>query len=135
MTSPYETNLKEGLEYLSENAKREGVITTDTGLQYEVLSPGREDGKTPTFFSRVSCHYQGKFIDGTIFDSSYSYEDPVVFALNGVIYGWSEGLQYMKEGAKYRFYIPYFLAYGSTGSGSIPPYSTLIFDVELIEVL
>lgn len=134
-TNPYEKNLNDGLAYWTENANREGVVTTDTGLQYEVLTPGREDGKTPTIFNRVSCHYKGTFIDGKVFDSSYSSEKPIVFSLSSVIPGWTEGLQYMKEGAKYRFYIPYYLAYGARGSGPIPPYSTLIFDVELIEVL
>ncbi|MCQ2201886.1 MAG: FKBP-type peptidyl-prolyl cis-trans isomerase [Bacteroidales bacterium] len=132
---PFLDILKEGLEFLTDNAKRDDIVTTDTGLQYEVITPGNEDGKTPTIFNRVSCHYQGTFIDGKVFDSSYSSEKPVVFSLSSVIPGWTEGLQYMKEGAKYRFYIPYYLAYGARGSGPIPPYSTLIFDVELIEVL
>lgn len=132
---PYIGILKEGLEFLSENSKRLDVVTTDTGLQYEIITPGKEDGKSPTVFNLVSCHYQGTFIDGKVFDSSYSSEKPIVFSLSSVIPGWTEGLQYMKEGAKYRFYIPYYLAYGARGSGPIPPYSTLIFDVELIEVL
>lgn len=120
--------------YLVENGKREGVTTTASGLQYEVLRPGREDGKRPTADSKVRCHYMGTFIDGRVFDSSYS-GDPIVFPLNGVIAGWTEGLQYMTEGAKYRFVIPFQLAYGPYGYASIPPFSTLIFEVELIEVL
>lgn len=121
--------------YLVENGKREGVITTASGLQYEVLREGREDGKRPTAESQVLCHYQGTFIDGRVFDSSYASGSPIVFPLNGVIKGWTEGLQYMTEGAKYRFVIPFQLAYGPYGYASIPPYSTLIFEVELIEVL
>ena len=121
--------------YLVENAKREGVVTTASGLQYEVLRPGREDGKRPNANSQVRCHYQGTFIDGRVFDSSYTSGSPIVFPLNGVIKGWTEGLQYMTEGAKYRFVIPFQLAYGPYGYASIPPYSTLVFEVELIEVL
>lgn len=121
--------------YLVENGKREGVITTASGLQYEVLREGREDGKRPTAESQVRCHYQGTFIDGRVFDSSYASGSPIVFPLNGVIKGWTEGLQYMTEGAKYRFVIPFQLAYGPYGYASIPPYSTLIFEVELIKVL
>lgn len=127
-------NLEKGQEYLATNGKREGVVTTKSGLQYEVLREGREGGKTPTASSQVRCHYRGTFIDGKVFDSSYS-GSAIVFPLNGVIKGWTEGLQYMKEGAKYRFVIPYQLAYGPYGYGSIPPYATLIFEVELIEVL
>lgn len=121
--------------YLVENGKREGVITTASGLQYEVLREGREDDKRPTAESQVRCHYQGTFIDGRVFDSSYASGSPIVFPLNGVIKGWTEGLQYMTEGAKFRFVIPFQLAYGPYGYASIPPYSTLIFEVELIEVL
>lgn len=121
--------------YLVENAKREGVVTTASGLQYEVLREGREDGRRPTADSQVRCHYQGTFIDGRVFDSSYVSGNPIVFPLNGVIKGWTEGLQYMTEGAKYRFVIPFQLAYGPYGYATIPPYSTLIFEVELIEVL
>lgn len=130
----YEENIKKGAEYLEANAKREGVVTTASGLQYEVLTEGREDGKSPKATDLVRCHYKGTLIDGTIFDSSYNSGSPLVFALNQVIKGWTEGLQYMKEGAKYRFVIPYQLGYGANGVGPIPPYSTLIFEVELIEV-
>lgn len=121
--------------YLVENAKRECVVTTASGLQYEVLRPGRDDGKRPNANSQVRCHYQGTFIDGRVFDSSYASGNPIVFPLNGVIKGWTEGLQYMTEGTKYRFVIPFQLAYGPFGYATIPPYSTLIFEVELIEVL
>lgn len=127
-------NLDKGKAYLDENGKREGVKTTDTGLQYEVLKEGNEDGKQPKATDKVKCHYQGTLIDGTIFDSSYKRNEPSEFALNQVISGWTEGLQLMKEGAKYRFVLPYNLAYGPNGNGSIPPYSTLIFEVELLEV-
>ena len=129
----FEDNLKKGQEYLVENAKREGVTTTPSGLQFEILQEGREDGKSPTASDQVRCRYTGKFIDGKVFDSSG--ENSIVFPLNGVIRGWTEGLQYMKEGAKYRFVIPYHLGYGASGYATIPPYSTLIFDVELIAVL
>lgn len=131
----FEENLKKGQEYMEANAKREGVITTASGLQYEVLIEGKENGKSPKATDLVRCHYTGTLIDGKVFDSSYKNGSPLVFALNEVIRGWTEGLQYMKEGAKYRFVIPYQLAYGVNGVGPIPPYSTLIFEVELIEVL
>lgn len=130
-----EENLKKGQEYLEANAKREGVITTASGLQYEVLTEGKADGKSPQATDQVRCHYTGTFIDGKVFDSSYNSGHTIVFALNRVIPGWTEGLQYMTEGAKFRFVIPYQLAYGPNGYASIPPYSTLIFEVELFEVL
>ena len=124
----------EGEAFLKENGKRNGVITTASGLQYEVLQEGK--GKSPKATDNVKCHYEGKFINGDIFDSSIRRGEPATFPLNGVIRGWTEGLQLMKEGAKFRFFIPYELAYGANGAGaSIPPYSALIFDVELIEVL
>lgn len=128
----YEKNYKEGLEFLKNNMACEGVVTTETGLQYEVVREG--EGKTPTAADRVKCHYEGKFIDGKVFDSSYK-GDPITFSLSNVIKGWTEGLQYMKEGSEYIFYIPYYLGYGAYGYGPIPPYSTLIFRVELIEVV
>lgn len=131
----YEDNLQQGLEYLAANAQREGVVTTTSGLQYEVLREGNPEGKIPTASSQVRCHYEGTFIDGTVFDSSYRGGSPITFPLNRVIPGWTEGLQYMQEGAKYRFVIPYQLGYGPMGYATIPPYSTLIFVVELIEVL
>lgn len=123
-----------GEAFLKENSSKEGVITTKSGLQYKVLQEG--NGKSPKATDSVRCHYEGMLIDGTLFDSSLQRGEPATFPLNGVIAGWTEGLQLMKEGAKYRFFIPYLLGYGANGAGnSIPPYSTLIFDVELIEVL
>lgn len=123
-----------GERYLSENAKKAGVVTLPSGLQYTVLKPG--DGKRPTAHDKVKCHYEGFLIDGTVFDSSVQRGEPAVFGLQQVIAGWTEGLQLMQEGAKYRFFIPYMLGYGASGAGaSIPPYSALIFDVELIKVM
>ena len=122
-----------GEQYLADNAGRDGVTVTASGLQYEVLSEG--NGKSPKATDSVKCHYEGRLIDGTVFDSSYRRGTPATFPLNGVIAGWTEGLQLMKEGAKFRFHIPFNLAYGANGAGeSIPPYSALVFDVELIEV-
>ena len=123
-----------GEKYLAENAKKEGVITLPSGLQYQVLKEG--NGKKPSAKDSVKCHYEGFLIDGTVFDSSVQRGEPAVFGLQQVIAGWTEGLQLMQEGAKYRFFIPYRLAYGEGGAGgSIPPYAALIFDVELIEVI
>ena len=122
-----------GEQYLAENAKKDGVKVTKSGLQYEVLNEGT--GKSPKATDNVKCHYEGRLIDGTVFDSSYRRGTPATFPLDGVIAGWTEGLQLMKEGAKYRFHIPYNLAYGANGAGeSIPPYSALVFDVELLGV-
>ena len=127
-------NIAEGKAFLEENGKREGVVTTKSGLQYEVLTEGT--GNSPKATDKVRCHYEGRLIDGTVFDSSYQRNEPADFGLNQVIAGWTEGVQLMKEGAKYRFYIPYLLGYGERGAGaSIPPYATLVFDVELIKVL
>ena len=124
----------EGEKYLAENAKKEGVVTRPSGLQYMVLKEG--NGKKPKATDQVKCHYEGFLIDGTVFDSSIQRGEPAVFPLNQVIAGWTEGLQLMQEGAKYRFFIPYILGYGEGGAGaSIPPYAALIFDVELLEVL
>ena len=123
-----------GEKYLAENAKKEGVITLPSGLQYQVLKEG--NGKKPTAKDTVMCHYEGFLIDGTVFDSSIQRGEPATFPLQQVIAGWTEGLQLMQEGAKYRFFIPYRLAYGEGGAGAmIPPFATLIFDVELIEVM
>ena len=123
-----------GEKYLAENAKKDGVITLPSGLQYQVLKEG--NGKKPTAKDSVKCHYEGFLIDGTVFDSSVQRGEPAVFGLQQVIAGWTEGLQLMQEGAKYRFFIPYRLAYGEGGAGgSIPPYAALIFDVELIQVM
>ena len=126
--------IAEGKVYLEQNAKRGGVTQTKSGLQYEVLTEGT--GKSPKATDTVRCHYEGRLLDGTVFDSSYKRGEPADFGLNQVIPGWTEGVQLMKEGAKFRFHIPYLLAYGKRGAGAqIPPYSTLVFDVELIKVL
>lgn len=122
-----------GEKYLAENAKKEEVHVTESGLQYIVIKEG--NGKKPKATDTVVCHYEGQLIDGTMFDSSIKRGEPASFGLNQVIAGWTEGLQLMQEGAKYRFFIPYHLGYGERGAGaSIPPFSALIFDVELIEV-
>lgn len=129
-----QAHIAEGKAYLDANAKRQGVVVTKSGLQYEVLQEGT--GKSPKATDTVRCHYEGRLLDGTVFDSSYKRGEPADFGLNQVIPGWTEGVQLMKEGAKFRFTIPYLLAYGEQGAGaSIPPFSTLIFDVELIKVL
>lgn len=128
------TNVADGLAYLAENAKKEGVITTASGLQYEVLTQG--EGNSPSSeTSTVKVHYKGTLLDGTEFDSSYSRGEPATFPLNRVISGWTEGVQLMKEGSTYRFTIPSDLAYGERATGKITPNSTLIFDVELLEVI
>ena len=125
---------KEGEDFLAANGKKENVVTLPSRLQYQVLKEG--DGKKPKATDKVRCHYEGTLINGTVFDSSYKRGEPAVFPLNQVIAGWTEGLQLMQEGAKYRFFIPYNLAYGERGAGaSIPPYAALVFDVELIDVL
>lgn len=124
----------EGEAFLAENKKQPGVVTTASGLQYTVLQEG--NGRQPKASDTVRCHYEGRLLDGTVFDSSYRRGVPADFGLRQVISGWTEGVQLMKEGAKYRFFIPYNLAYGEHGAGAdIPPYAALIFDVELIEVL
>ena len=129
-----QTAIAEGKVYLEQNAKRDGVTQTKSGLQYEVLTEGT--GKSPKATDTVRCHYEGRLLDGTVFDSSYKRGEPADFGLNQVIPGWTEGVQLMKEGSKFRFHIPYLLAYGERGAGAqIPPYSTLVFDVELIKVL
>lgn len=123
-----------GEDFLAENAKKDGVTVTKSGLQYEVLNEG--SGKKPKATDTVRCHYEGRLLDGTVFDSSYKRNEPADFGLQQVIAGWTEGVQLMAEGAKYRFYIPYMLAYGEGGARAmIPPFSTLVFDVELIKVL
>ena len=123
-----------GEDFLAANAKKEGVVTLPSGLQYQVLREG--NGKRPKATDQVRCHYEGTLINGTVFDSSYKRGEPAVFGLNQVIKGWTEGVQLMQEGAKYRFFIPYDLAYGERGAGQqIPPFAALIFDVEFIEVI
>lgn len=125
---------EDGERFLAENAKKEGVTVLPSGLQYTVIKEG--NGAKPLATDRVKCHYEGTLPNGTIFDSSYKRGEPAVFPLNGVISGWTEGVQLMNEGAKYRFFIPYHLAYGERGAGqAIPPYAALVFDVELIEVV
>lgn len=132
-TTP-EENKAAGKAFLADNAKKPNIVTTASGLQYEVLAPGTGT-VSPTATSNVTVHYQGTTIDGKEFDSSYSRGEPATFPLNRVIPGWTEGVQLMKEGAKYRFYIPSELAYGEQGAGRlIGPNSTLIFDVELIKI-
>ena len=124
---------EEGEKFLAENAKREGVKTTASGLQYEVLEATL--GQKPKATDSVKVHYEGTLIDGTVFDSSYKRGKPISFPLNGVIKGWTEGLQLMSVGSKYKLFIPYQLAYGEHGAGdSIPPYAALIFTVELLGI-
>jgi FKBP-type peptidyl-prolyl cis-trans isomerase FklB len=126
-------NEKKGQAFLEENKKKDGVKTLPDGLQYKVLKEGT--GKQPTAESTVKVNYKGTLIDGTEFDSSYKRGQPAEFAVNGVIKGWTEALQLMKEGAKWQLYVPASLAYGDRGAGNvIPPGSTLIFDVELLQV-
>lgn len=133
-TEKHKEQKAKGEEYLAANAKKDGVVTLPSGLQYQVLREG--NGRKPKATDQVRCHYEGMLIDGTLFDSSIQRGEPATFPLNGVIAGWTEGLQLMQEGAKYRFFIPYHLGYGERGAGgSIPPFATLLFDVELIEVL
>lgn len=125
-----------GEEFLAENAKRDGVVTLESGLQYEVVEAGSDDAAKPAASDKVRVHYHGTFIDGKVFDSSYQRGTPAEFPVGAVIAGWTEALQLMNAGAKWKLYIPYQLAYGVQGSpGGIPPYATLVFDVELLEVL
>jgi FKBP-type peptidyl-prolyl cis-trans isomerase FklB len=123
---------KGGVEFLERNKKETGVSTTPSGLQYKVINSGT--GKVPIATDRVTVHYTGKLIDGTIFDSSVQRGQPSTFAVNGVIRGWTEALQLMHEGDKWILYIPKELGYGANGSGRIPPYAALVFEVELIKV-
>lgn len=132
-TGPDRENLEAGKAFLAENGKKEGVKTTASGLQYEVIKEG--DGAKPKATDEVTVHYHGTLIDGTVFDSSVERKEPATFPLNGVISGWTEGVQLMATGSKYRFFIPYDLAYGERGAGAdIKPYSTLIFEVELLKI-
>lgn len=124
---------EEGEKFLAENAKKEGIVVLESGLQYTVLTPAV--GQKPTADDTVRCHYEGRLINGTVFDSSYRRGEPATFPLRGVIAGWTEGLQHMAIGSKYRFFIPYNLAYGAQGAGGqIPGYAALIFDVELLGI-
>ena len=127
-------NIEKGKAFLAENAQKEGIVTLPSGLQYEVITEG--NGKKPSATDRVKCHYEGTLIDGTLFDSSIKRGQPAVFGVNQVIKGWVEALQLMSEGSKWRLFIPSELGYGAQQAGDmIPPHSTLIFEVELIEVL
>ena len=128
-----EKNAAEGAKFLEENKKKEGVKTTPSGLQYKSLKEGA--GAQPKANDTVTVNYRGTLMDGTEFDSSYKRGEPATFPLNGVIKGWTEGLQFMKKGSKYQFFIPANLAYGERSPGAgIPPNSTLIFEVELLDV-
>jgi FKBP-type peptidyl-prolyl cis-trans isomerase FklB len=128
-----ESMIEEGANYLQENAKKEGVTTLPSGLQYEVINDGT--GPMPTIEDNVTTHYHGTLIDGTVFDSSVDRGEPASFPVGGVIKGWTEALQLMSVGSKWKLYVPYDLAYGERGAGAqIGPYSTLIFEVELISI-
>ncbi len=127
-------NMEEGLIYLSNNVMNEGVHETESGLQYKIIKEGY--GEIPTLENHVKCHYHGVLLDGTVFDSSVERKQPAVFPVNGVIQGWIEALQMMKVGAKWRLFIPSNLAYGEQGAGGmIGPNATLIFDIELLEIV
>lgn len=127
-------NKTEGKQFLEENAKKQGVVVTESGLQYQILTEG--NGEKPKSSDRVKVHYHGTLIDGTVFDSSVQRGEPAVFGVTQVISGWVEALQLMPVGSKWRLFIPYKLAYGAQGAGEmIQPFSTLIFDVELIDIV
>ncbi len=129
----YGANKKAGEDFLVENAKREGVVTTASGLQYEVITMGK--GAKPAETDQVKVHYHGTLVDGTVFDSSVQRGEPAQFGVNQVIRGWVEGLQLMPVGSKFKFYIPQELAYGAQDQGTIKPYSTLVFEVELLDIV
>ena len=124
--------IQQEVEFLAENAKKSGVIITPSGLQYEILT--ESNGPRPSLYDMVQLNYEGRLSDGYLFDSTYEQGGPVEFPVNEVFPGWSEGLQLMTTGSTYRFYIPSELAFGSNGNGPIPPYATLIFTVELLEI-
>ncbi len=127
-------NMEEGESFLKGNGTKVDVTTTASGLQYKVITTG--SGDNPDATSTVNVHYEGRFLNGEVFDSSYKRGEPISFPLNGVIAGWTEGLQLMMPGAKFELYIPYHLAYGKKGSPpTIPPCATLIFQVELLEIM
>ncbi len=133
MKAMYGKNIDDGEKFLAENKKRDGVQETASGLQYEVITMGT--GAKPGPQDMVKVHYTGMLMDNTKFDSSVDRGAPAEFGVNQVIQGWQEGIQLMPEGSKFKFYIPYELGYGEQGTGPIPPYSTLVFEVELIEIV
>jgi len=133
MKAQFGKNIDEGEKFLAENKKREGVQETASGLQYEVITMGT--GPKPAAEEVVKVHFTGTLTDGTKFDSSADHGEPAVFGVNQVIKGWQEGIQLMPVGSKFKFYVPYELAYGEQGTGPIPPYSTIIFEVELLEIV
>ncbi|MCL1058313.1 FKBP-type peptidyl-prolyl cis-trans isomerase [Shewanella gelidimarina] len=125
---------EEGDKYLADNAARDGILTTESGLQYEVIAEG--NGDKPDYDSTVRVHYHGTFISGNIFDSSVARGEPAEFPVSGVIAGWTEALQLMPVGSKWKLFVPHHLAYGERGAGaSIPPYSALVFEVELLDII
>ena len=131
--SQFSKNIDAGKEFLAQNAKKEGVVALESGLQYKILTSG--NGASPKETDTVTTHYHGTLLDGTIFDSSVQRGEPASFGINQVIKGWTEALQLMKEGDKWQLFIPHDLAYGERGAGgAIQPYATLIFEVELIKV-
>ncbi len=130
----FEANIKAGQDFLAENAKKEGVVTLESGLQYEVITEG--NGAKPNETDQVKCHYHGTLIDGNVFDSSVQRGEPAVFPVNGVIAGWVEALQLMPVGSKWKLFVPSNLAYGEQGAGqAIGPHTTLVFEVELLEIV
>ncbi len=131
----FKANKDAGIAFLKENGSKEGVVTTASGLQYKVVTPGKINAPTPAETDSVKVHYHGTLIDGTVFDSSVDRGSPAEFGLNQVIKGWTEGLQLMPVGSKYILYVPQELAYGAQNQGTIQPFSTLIFEVELLEIL
>jgi FKBP-type peptidyl-prolyl cis-trans isomerase len=133
MKAMYSKNIADGEKFLADNKKRDGVQETTSGLQYEVITMGTGAKPSPTDVVRV--HYTGTLADGTKFDSSLDRGEPAEFGVNQVIQGWQEGIQLMPAGSKFKFYIPYELGYGENGTGPIPPYSTLVFEVELLEIV
>jgi FKBP-type peptidyl-prolyl cis-trans isomerase FkpA len=133
MKAMYSKNIDDGEKFLAENKKRDGVQETNSGLQYEVITMGTGDKPGPT--DVVKVHYHGTLLDSTTFDSSVERGEPVEFGVNQVIQGWQEGIQLMPAGSKFKFYIPYELGYGEPGTGPVPPYSTLVFEVELLEIV